>query len=102
MTRIEYDPRAIADINSAREFYDGIDGGLGDYFLSSLVADIARLRVTAGVHRIVLRYFHRAVCRDFPYGIFYTVEKGVAVVWAVVDLRRDTEWIKEHLATLRP
>jgi len=66
MTRIEYDPRAIADINEAREFYDGINEGIGDYFLSSLVADIARLRVTAGVHRVILHDFHRAVCRDFP------------------------------------
>ncbi|SPE53183.1 hypothetical protein SBV1_1670013 [Verrucomicrobia bacterium] len=31
------------------------------------------------------------------YGIFYTVERNSAVVWAVIDLRSDPAWIREKL-----
>jgi len=29
---------------------------------------------------------------------FYTMDNEGAVVWAVVDLRRDPEWIHDHLS----
>jgi len=97
MTRIGYTRTAIADIKTARAYYRDINEGLGDYFRRSLLADIARLRVTAGVHRKAHRHYHRALCRDFPYGIFYTLDKGEVVIWAVIDLRCDPEWIQKHI-----
>jgi hypothetical protein len=33
----------------------------------------------------------------FPYGTFYTMEGGRAVVWAVLDLRKEPEWRREQL-----
>jgi hypothetical protein len=33
----------------------------------------------------------------FPYGVSYTMEARAAAVWAVLDLRRDPEWIREQL-----
>ena len=43
------------------------------------------------------RDYHRLLSRVFPYGIFYTFEQECAVVWAVVDLRRSPEWIRQRL-----
>ena len=40
---------------------------------------------------------HRLLSKVFPYGVFYTMEGETAVVWAVLDLRRDPEWIREQL-----
>ena len=102
MTQVLLSNEADADIRDAQAYYDSISEGLGDYFCSSLLADLDRLTITAGVHRKAHRHYHRALCRDFPYGIFYTFDEGKVVIWAVVDLRRDTEWINEHLAALRP
>lgn len=67
------------------------------YFLSCLRNDIEGLKVTAGSHRIVYRDYRRLLSRVFPYGIFYTFEQDNADIWAVVDLRRDPEWIRQHL-----
>ncbi len=71
--------------------------GLGDYFSSSLRADIEELKVSGGSHRIVYRQFHRSLSRAFPYGIFYTAENDLVIVFAVVDLRRDPGFIRRHL-----
>ncbi len=88
---------ALQDLNEGFLFYEAQEEGLGDYFATCLRADIESLRVHAGIHRMVYRNFHRLLSRVFPYGIFYTVEDGAAIVWAVVDLRRDPAWIRQRL-----
>lgn len=34
----------------------------------------------------------------FPYGIFYTCAADEVVGWAIIDLRRDPQWIRMKLA----
>lgn len=88
---------ALADLNDGFLFYEAQQAGLGDYFATCLRADIEGLRVYAGIHRVVYRDYHRLLSRVFPYGIFYTIEGDTAVIWAVIDLRRDPEWIRARL-----
>lgn len=88
---------ALSDLNEGFMFYEQQDPGLGDYFTSCLRSDIEELRVTGGVHRIVHRQLHRSLSRVFPYGIFYTSEGDSVKVFAVVDLRRDPDFIRRHL-----
>lgn len=78
-------------------FYETQQSGLGDYFVTCLRADLEGLRLTAGVHRVVYQDYHRLLSRVFPYGIFYTRLKEEVVVWAVIDLRRDPDWIRDSL-----
>ncbi|MDD2707887.1 MAG: type II toxin-antitoxin system RelE/ParE family toxin [Verrucomicrobiae bacterium] len=70
---------------------------MGDYFASCLRADIEGLRVTAGIHRVVYRDYHRLLSRVFPYGIFYTHQNDDIVIWAIIDLRKEPAWIRERL-----
>ncbi|MCG3146793.1 MAG: hypothetical protein PCFJNLEI_00227 [Verrucomicrobiae bacterium] len=72
MIRIRISDDALHDLNDGFLFYEAQQAGLGDYFVSCLRADIEGLRLTAGVHRIVYRDYHRALSRVFPCGIFYT------------------------------
>jgi hypothetical protein len=78
-------------------FYEMQDTGLGDYFLSSLKADIEGLRISAGVHRIAHGDYHRLLCRTFPFAVYYTYAAKTVTVYAVVDCRRDPAWIRQHL-----
>ena len=71
--------------------------GPGDYFIACLKADIEGLKIAAGAHRVVYKDYHRMLSRVFPYGIFYTFEDDIAVIGAVIDLRRDPVWIRRHL-----
>ncbi|MEM8955586.1 MAG: type II toxin-antitoxin system RelE/ParE family toxin [Verrucomicrobiota bacterium] len=97
MTKIRISDDALADLNEGYRFYEAQDAGLGDYFSSCLRADIESLRITAGIHNNVYQDYHRLLSRVFPYGIFYTFENDVAIVWAVLDLRQDPDWIRERL-----
>ena len=97
MTTVRISEDALRDLNDGFLFYEAQQAGLGDYFTTCLRADIEGLRVYAGIHRIVYRDYHRLLSRVFPYGIFYTLEDDGAVVWAVIDLRRDPEWLRSRL-----
>jgi plasmid stabilization system protein ParE len=98
MKDVQISEDALQDLNHGYLFYEAQEPGLGDYFVACLRADIESLRVCAGIHRMVYRDYHRLLSRVFPYGIFYALEQDRAVVWAVVDLRRSPEWIRQRLA----
>ena len=98
MINVRISDDAIADLNGGHWFYEAQESGLGDYFTACLRADIEGLKVSAGIHPVVYRDYHRLLSRVFPYGVFYTMDDEVAVVWAVVDLRRDPQWIRNHLS----
>jgi len=97
VTPLRISGEALEDLNEGFLFYEAQAEGLGDYFTSCLRADIEALKVTAGIHRVVFEDVHRALSRVFPYGVFYTCDPPGAVVWAVVDLRRDPLWIHQRL-----
>ncbi len=99
MIRIRISDDALDDLNDGFLLYEAQEPGLGDYFTSCLRADIEGLRVAGGIHRIVHADYHRLLSRVFPYGIFYTMGADIVTVWAVLDLRRDPEWISRRLRT---
>lgn len=97
MNRIEISEGALEDLNDGFLFYEVQEPGLGDYFVACLRADIERLKIAAGTHRIAYRDYHHMVSKVFPYGIYYTIVEKTATVWAVLDLRRDPKWILDQL-----
>ncbi|MFN6095946.1 MAG: type II toxin-antitoxin system RelE/ParE family toxin [Verrucomicrobiota bacterium] len=97
MIRVRVSSDALEDLNDGFIFYEFQDPGLGDYFLSQLRADIDGLKITAGIHRQPHRHLHRLFSRRFPYAIFYEFKDSEALVVAIVDCRRDPDWISSHL-----
>jgi plasmid stabilization system protein ParE len=97
MIRIRISDDALRDFNEGFLFYEAQQEGLGDYFVSSLKSDIEGLKISAGSHRVVHRDYHRLLSRVFPHAIFYTLSASEAVIWAVIDLRRDPAWIRSKL-----
>ena len=96
MKRILISEDAFGDLNDGFLFYDAQDFGLGDYFTACLRSDIEGLKVTAGIHRRV-QGFHRLLSRVFPHGIFYMVQADEVTILAVIDLRRNPDWITSRL-----
>jgi plasmid stabilization system protein ParE len=95
--RIVIQSSALADLADGFDFYERIEPGLGGYFLDSLYSDIDSLMQYAGIHMIHFGKYHRLLSKRFPYGIYYQVEGNTVLVRAVLDLRRDPEWIKRRL-----
>jgi plasmid stabilization system protein ParE len=88
---------AAEDIEAARDFYEAQAAGAGEYCVDSLLTDIESLALSSGIH---LRHFkfYRMLARRFPFGIYYR-EHGVETqVVAVLDLRRNPNWIRKELA----
>ena len=97
MRDVQISEDALEDLNNGYLFYEAQESGLGEYFAACLRADIEGLRISAGIHRVIHRDYHRLLSKVFPYGVFYTVEQECAVVWAVVDLRSSPEWVRQGL-----
>jgi len=87
---------AVEDLHSGRLFYEKQGLGLGEYFFNSLFSDIDSLALHAGIHQRVFGY-HRLLSKRFPYAVYYTVENDTAVVWRVLDLRRNPDRIRQAL-----
>ena len=77
-------------------FYEEQKAELFNYFIRSISADIESLSAYAGVHAKCFGK-HRMVASKFPYSIFYLIEGSEIRIYAVLDNRRDPEWISERL-----
>jgi plasmid stabilization system protein ParE len=94
--RVEILDEAEQDLLDGFGFYEAQGQGLGNYFLDSLFSDIDSLQLYAGIHSRHLGYY-RLLSRRFPYAIYYRVAKQAVRVHAVLDCRRDPEWIGDRL-----
>lgn len=97
MISIRITKHAAEDLDQAFWFYENQEIGLGDYFSSSVRADIEGLRITSGIHRRLWEDYHRLICKVFPFAVYYTFSADEVAIWAVVDCRRDPDWIRRYL-----
>jgi plasmid stabilization system protein ParE len=88
---------ALQDLREGFEFYEKQAEGIGAYFLDSLFSDIDSLILNAGVHPVYFGGFHRILSKRFPFAIYYKVANGQAMVYAVLDCRRNPAWIRKKL-----
>jgi len=98
--RIKVLSSAVDDLSAGRIFYEHQAEGVGAYFFDSLFSDIDSLALYAGIHPIIHGY-HRMLSKRFPYAIYYKVENDLAVVWRVLDLRRNPDSIRDALVKRR-
>lgn len=87
---------AAEDIEMARDFYDRVERGVGDYFVDCILEDIARLESLQGIHALHFG-FHRMLSERFPFGIYYRERSERTEVFAILDLRMEPTWIRDEL-----
>jgi plasmid stabilization system protein ParE len=87
---------AAEDIESARDFYEGQEPGVGEYYVASILIDIESLANFSGIHPLHFK-FHRMLAGRFPFGIYYREHGEETQVLAVLDLRRRPNWIRKEL-----
>lgn len=97
MKEIRILPAARRDLMAGFRFYERQAEGIGRYFLDTLYSDIESLSVNAGIHPRSIGGHHRLLSKRFPYSIYYRVEADVALIYAVLDNRRNPEWIRKRL-----
>ncbi len=94
----------IKILNSANQdlidgywFYEKQKEGLGTYFMDTLFSDIDSLKIYAGVHPIHFEKYYRLLSKRFPFAVYYRIENETALVYAVLDCRRNPAWIRNKL-----
>lgn len=87
---------AEQDLLEAIAFYNANGSEVGDYFYRSLLTDLQGLAVFGGAHSKRLGY-HCMPAKRFPFAIYYTATESTVYVIAVLDERRDPNWIESRL-----
>jgi hypothetical protein len=85
------------DLADGYRFYEIQSSGLGTYFLDTIFAEIDSLETYAGIHPMYDPPYFQMLSRRFPYAVYYRIENDAVFVEAVIDRRRDPEWISERL-----
>ncbi|MBC7899694.1 MAG: type II toxin-antitoxin system RelE/ParE family toxin [Saprospiraceae bacterium] len=84
------------DLVDSYWFYENRESGLGSYFIRSIYGDIESLQIYAGIHAKHLGK-NRMIASTFPCSIFYLVEENEIRIYAVLDYRRDPDWMSKRL-----
>jgi toxin ParE1/3/4 len=83
---------ALAEFIAAGRYYNQQVPGLGDTFVNEVEAGIGVVLSGPTVWRIIEDDVRRYLVRRFPYGIYYTIENEVIVIWPVKHLHRDPDY----------
>jgi len=89
--------QADLDIQTAFARYEDYQEGRGEVFLRQLDAALTLLRQHPELAPVYAEPYRRMLVRDFPYGIFYTVEPTRLIVAAIMDLRQDPQTIRRKV-----
>ncbi len=88
---------AKEDLIEGYYFYEMQQKGLGTYFLEALFGDIESLRLFAGRHRIHFKKYHRLLSKRFPFAIYYQFNHNEVQIYAILDCRKNSAWIRKRL-----
>ena len=89
------------DLMSGYRVYEKQAEGIGRYFLDTLyLSDIESLRISAGVHAVCFRRYHRLLSKRFPWSVYYRIEEDeiLIYIYAAVASGRNPDLIKGRFA----
>lgn len=91
-----FDADALAEFISAGRYYNQQVPGLGDDFVDEVESGIIKILATPAAWRILEDDVRRFLIGRFPYGIYYTVESEVVLIWAIKHLHRDPDYWQDR------
>jgi toxin ParE1/3/4 len=89
MWRVVVRPRAEADLDEARQWYELQRAGLGDKFVDDIRKAVLALESDADSRSEYYRGFRRVLIRRFPYKLFYRIEDDRVVIFRILHSSRD-------------
>lgn len=91
--RLEAEPAVEFDVEGAFEWYEAEEPGLGFAFLEQLRAAYGRILETPLAYQELRSGIRRALTRQFPYAVYFSIERDTILVLAVLHTARDpAEW----------
>lgn len=86
--RYRLDPAARDEYLNAAQHYLAVSPRIAAAFVEQIEAGIARIRENPLTWRVIEAEVRRYLVKQFPFGIYYTVENDEIIVWAIMPLRR--------------
>jgi plasmid stabilization system protein ParE len=85
---VVFRPQAEQEAGEASRWYEKQKPGLGARFVEAVDAAIQRIAANPAAFPVAHNEIHRAVVRQFPYGVYFRIEAGEVIVIAVMHGRR--------------
>lgn len=82
-------PKAEADLENARNWYEERREGLGAEFIFAVRLAIEKIRTNPERYVVYYRGFRRVMVTRFPYKIFYRIERERIIVFRALHFRQD-------------
>jgi len=89
-------PEAERDLEDAAEWYEKQLPGLGQDFLAEIYQCMKRIVEQPELYPLLHRNTRRALAQRFPFGVFYRLEGGLIIVFAVMHGSRDPQLWKHR------
>ena len=86
--RVIIRPKAEADLQEARSWYESQRVGLGDELLDEVRQAVSLLADNPERRPFYYRDFRRLLTRRFPYKLFYRVEGNRVIVFRILHAKR--------------
>jgi hypothetical protein len=96
--KVEVLESALKDLVDGFHFYEKQADGIGSYFLESMYSDIDAPIDNAGIHPVLFGEYQRLLAARFPFAVYYKITQDTALVYAVLDCRREPAWIRSVLS----
>jgi toxin ParE1/3/4 len=84
-------PEALRDVAAAARWYNKQEKGLGWDFLGEIEAVFNRIEKGSKRYRLRYGVARKALCRRFPYAIYFRIDGPDTVILAVLHQRRNLE-----------
>ena len=92
-------PEALADVYTARHWYEGVQPALGERFASHVVAVIESVIHNPLMFVAIIADIRRAPISVFPYHVYYETIDDRLMIFGVYHERRDPSAIASQLAS---
>ena len=86
--RFSFHPDAEVEFNTAVEYYERCQPGLGLEFAEEVYTSIARIIEYPNAWSATSKNTRRCLVNRFPYGVIYQIKTSVVRIRAIADLHR--------------
>lgn len=95
--KFHFHPEAEEEFNSAVEYYENIETGLGYDFALEVYSAIQRSIQLPKAWTLLEREVRRSLVHRFPYGVLYSEEEFGLLIIAVMNLHKDPDYWKKRV-----
>jgi len=92
--KVVFHPDAVAEFDSAVDYYEQCEPGLGLEFAEEVYAAVARVTEYPNACSANTKRTRRCLVNRFPFGLIYAVSEDVLYIIAVAHLQRRPNYWK--------